>query len=116
LLAVGLGTNAVTLLAELLLLGLPAAATDVSWMPMLWTVASPHQRATAFGVLNMAGCLTGGVAALVAAVLMKSLGLGMVIASLGALYVVMCALLLFRGHVLLTRDIVAQQAEVVAPG
>jgi MFS family permease len=116
LLAVGLGAHASTLLFGLLLLGVPAAATDASWMPMLCNVTAPRRRATAFGLLNMASCLTGGIAALVAALLMKSLGLGIVITSLGALYVALCALLLFAGYVLLPRDSVAQQVKAVIPG
>lgn len=108
-LAIGLGTSGAMLIAGLLLLGVPTAATDASRMPMLCNVAHPRQRATAYGMLNMASCLTGGVAAFLAAVTMRSLGLSSVIASLGVLFVALCVLLLITGHVLLSRDMPAQR-------
>jgi MFS family permease len=114
--AVGLGTRASTLILGLLLIGVSLAATDASWMPMLCMVTVPRQRATGYGLLNMATCLSGGIVTLVVALSMKSLGLATLIVGVGVLFVPLCALLLFTGYVLLPRDIAAQEAKAVIPG
>src|SRR5581483_1401560 len=61
--AIGLGSHRGVLIPGLLLCGTVFAAADVSWMPMLTYVAKRYQRATAFGYLNMASCLAGGISA-----------------------------------------------------
>lgn len=102
--AVGFGNHTVVLIMGLLLFGLASAGADVSWMPMLAYVTSKYERATAFGYLNMAACLTGGLTAMVAALTMKKYGLGPLIASGGVMFFLLALVLVVVGQVLLQRD------------
>ena len=102
--AIGAGNQVAILTGGLILFGLVMASSDASWLAMLCNFTVPRQRATAYGLLNFAGTLAGGFAALSAALLMKRLGLGLMIASLGAMYVVIALLLLACGYRLLERD------------
>jgi len=108
LVAVGLGSHTTSLIAGLVLFGMVAAGTDVSWMPILTLVTSKYQRATAFGYLNMASCLAGGASALLAAMMMKKLGLGTVIASGGGLLFLLGLGLLAFPHTFLRRDFISE--------
>ncbi len=99
-LAIGLGNSGAALISGLLLLGIANAATDASWMPMLCNVTYPYQRATAYGILNMASCLAGGIAAFGTALIMGSVGLGSIIASLWVLFVALSGLILLTGFVM----------------
>ena len=59
----------------LALYGIGRGAFDANAMPVLCQIARPELRATGYGIYNMAGCITGGVMALVAGALKDSLGL-----------------------------------------
>jgi predicted MFS family arabinose efflux permease len=98
LMAIGGGSHGAVLIAGLLVFGLVMAGADASWLPMLCAFTQPQQRATAYGILNTAGTIAGAVAAMTTALVMKRLGLGFVIASLGALYVLAAGLLLLAGY------------------
>jgi MFS family permease len=111
LVAVGYGSHAIILILGLLLFGMVSAAADVSWMPMLTYVTSQYQRATAFGYLNMAGCLAGGLSAIVAALTMKKHGLGLMIASGGAMFFLLALVLVVAANVFLPRDFVPEGSD-----
>jgi MFS family permease len=102
--AIGIGNQVPILTGGLILFGLVMASSDASWLAMLCNFTVPRQRATAYGLLNFSGTLAGGFAAMSAALLMKRIGLGVMIASLGAMYVVIALLVLFCGYGVLERD------------
>jgi len=104
LLAMGIGTHIAVLTVGLFLFGVAMASSDASWLAMLCNVTAPRQRATAYGLLNFSGTLAGGFAAFATAVLMKRFGLGFLIASLGAMYVLISSLMLACGYWFLKRD------------
>jgi MFS family permease len=109
--AVGLGSHVVILIAGLVLFGMASAGADVSWMPMLSYVTRKYQRATAFGYLNMAACLAGGLTATLTALLMKRYGLGLLIASGGMMFLLLALILLVAAHAFLYRDIVPEDSD-----
>ncbi len=49
-------------LLGLVVYGLARASTDANMMPILCLVADPRYRATGYGILNMFGCIVGGLA------------------------------------------------------
>jgi predicted MFS family arabinose efflux permease len=104
LLAVGYGHQTIVLVAGLVLFGTALAAADVSWMPMLSCVTSSYERATAFGYLNMAATLSGGAAAMLAAVTMNRVGLGPLIGFGGGLFCLMAPILIVTGRKFLPAD------------
>jgi predicted MFS family arabinose efflux permease len=104
LIAIGGGRHGAVLIAGLVVFGLVMAGADASWLPMLCAFTQPHQRATAYGILNTAGTIAGALAAMITALVMKRLGLGFVIASLGALYILAAAALLLAGYRFLRSD------------
>ena len=104
LIAIGAGRHTIVLTAGLILFGLVMAAADASWLPMLCSVMSPQHRASGYGLLNFSGTLMGGIAALFTALLMRSLGLGTIIAALGVMYLAIAGLLLICGYWLLPND------------
>jgi predicted MFS family arabinose efflux permease len=108
LMAIGLGRHRGVLIAGLAVFGMVCAAYDVSFMPMLTYVTSKYQRATAYGYLNLASCLSGGAAAMVAALMMKTLGLSFVVASSGGLFLLVFLVLIVTARVTLPRDILMQ--------
>jgi MFS family permease len=108
LIAIGSGDAAPLLIAGLLVFGLAMAGTDASWLPMLCYVTRPRQRATAYGVLNTCSTVAGGCAAMATALVMKKVGLGAVIASLGTLFLLITILLIVVAYRLLPRDMVAE--------
>ena len=108
LIAVGFGNHTFILITGLLLFGLAAAGTDVSWMPMLTYVTSKYERATAFGYLNMASCLFGGLTAMIAALTMKTYGLGIMVAGGGMLFFLLALVLIVAARVFLQRDFVPE--------
>lgn len=113
LVAVGTGKHVSMLIGGLILAGLVMAATDSSWLPMLCAVSTQRHWATGYGLLNTAGTVAGGVAAMVTALMMKRFGLGTIIASLGALYVLMASALIIVGLVLLPHDAVSPETHTV---
>ena len=108
--AVGFGKHIVTLIVGLLAFGVASAGADVSWMPMLSYVTSKYRRATAFGYLNMASCLAGGLAAMVAALTMREYGLGLVIACGGGMFFLLAPVLIATAHAFLQRDCVPESS------
>lgn len=109
LLAVGGGGHPALLIAGLILFGIVMAGTDASWMPMLCYITQPRQRATAYGMLNTCATLAGGTAAMVTALIMKSVGLGTVILSLAGLFLLLALLVIIVGVVFLNRDAVGEE-------
>jgi hypothetical protein len=75
---------------------------------MLSYVTSKYQRATAYGYLNMAACLAGGIAAMVAALTMEKYGLGVLIASGGGLFFLLALVLVVAANAFLHRDLVSE--------
>jgi predicted MFS family arabinose efflux permease len=106
LLAVGGGRHPALLITGLIAFGVVMAGTDASWMPMLCYVTQPRQRATAYGILNTCATLAGGTAAMVTAIVMKSVGLGAVILSLAGLFFLLAVLVVVAGLFFLGRDAV----------
>ena len=104
--AMGLGGHTTVLIVGMLLYGMVAAASDVSFMPMLTYVTSKYQRATAFGLLNLSSCLAGGTSAILAALMMKTVGLPLVFACSGGLYVLAVLVLVVTARVTLRGDLV----------
>ncbi len=104
LLAVGLGSHPAVLITGLIAFGAVMAGTDASWMPMLCNITQPRQRATAYGILNTCATLAGGTAAMVTALIMKRVGLGIVISSLAALFLILGTLVIVAGVRYLKRD------------
>ncbi len=111
LLAIGVGHDIALLIAGLIIFGLVMAAGDASWLPMLCHVVLPHQRATTYGILNACGTLAGGLAAMATALVMKSVGLGLLIASLAAFFLLIAVVLLGIARWFLPRDLVVTGAD-----
>lgn len=105
--AIGWGNHTIVLIVGLLLFGMASAAADVSWMPMLTYVTTKYQRATAFGYLNMASCLAGGLCAMLAGLMMKTFGLGVLFACGGGLLFLLAVVLIVTAHVTLPRDMIS---------
>ena len=80
----------------LLCFGLGRGFWDANLMPVLCQVVSDRLRATAYGIFNSAGCIGGGVMALVAGMLKETLGLAAALEISGACIVVaaMCIAIL----------------------
>jgi MFS family permease len=110
--AVGFGNHTPTLIMGLVLFGMVSATMDVSMMPMLSYVTSQYQRATAFGYLNMAGCLAGGLSSMVAALMMKKYGLGLLIACGGGMFFLLALVLVVAAQAFLRRDFVLERKSV----
>jgi len=109
--AVGLGSHVALLIGGLVLLGMVAAGMDVSWMPMLSYVTTKYQRATGFGLLNMAACLTGGLTAMIAALTMRKYGLGLLMALGGILFLLLALVLSAAADAFLQRDSLPEDSD-----
>ncbi len=92
---VGTTSSVGLLVAALVLFGLGRGFYDCNVMPVLSQIARPDLRATGYGIFNLAGCLCGGLAALLAGVLRESVGLGLAFQLVGGL-LVLATLLLTR--------------------
>jgi MFS family permease len=73
---VGFTVSTVALIAGLILFGVGRGFYDCNTMPVLSQIARSELRSTGYGVLNMAGTLTGGVIAAVAGAMKTRIGLG----------------------------------------
>lgn len=104
LIAIGSAHHTAILIAGLICFGLVMISSDSTWLAMLCNVVAKNEWATGYGLLNFSGTMSGGLAAFFAALLMHRLGFGAIMASLGALYVLIAVLLMFCGYVLLNRD------------
>ncbi len=63
------------LIAALIAFGLGRGLFDCNTMPLLLNVTGPDRSATGYGVLNLAGCLAGGIGAAAAGWMKESIGL-----------------------------------------
>lgn len=104
LIAIGTTKHLPILIVGLICFALAMLSSDSSWLAMLCDVTVSRQRATGYGLFNFSGTLIGGLATAIAAMTMHRFGLGSIIASLGALYIVIAALLSIIGYVFLKRD------------
>src|SRR5215475_10076088 len=73
---VGFTASSALLIAGLTLFGLGRGFYDCNTMPVLAQIARSDLRATGYGILNMAGTMTGGVIAAVAGAMKHRIGLG----------------------------------------
>jgi predicted MFS family arabinose efflux permease len=83
------------LIAALVAFGLGRGIVDCNTMPIVREMVPAHLSATAYGILNMSGCLAGGVGAAVAGSLKQHLGLGAAF-QLAALVLLLGAFMLRR--------------------
>ncbi|GIU78642.1 MAG: MFS transporter [Bryobacteraceae bacterium] len=83
------------LVVALIAFGLGRGLYDCNVMPVLCDVIDPHLRATAYGILNLLGCVAGGVMAAAAGYLKSSVGLDAALQISGVL-LLGCAILLMR--------------------
>lgn len=91
---VGFTGSPAVLIASLSVFGVGRGIFDSNAMPVLCQIARPELRSTGYGLLNMAGTLTGGVVAMVGGALKSTLGLGGMIQIAGFLLLIGCLLLL----------------------
>ncbi len=92
---VGLTASQALLVLALATYGLGRGFYDANSMPVVSQIAAPELRASAYGILNMAACVVGGVAAAFAGWLKTFLGLSVAF-ELSGLALVAGAFLLFR--------------------
>ncbi|HEU0184458.1 MAG TPA: MFS transporter, partial [Blastocatellia bacterium] len=92
---VGFTSSTAPLIAGLIVFGLGRGFYDCNTMPVLSQIARSDLRATGYGILNMAGTLTGGVIAAVAGALKTRIGLGGVF-QIAALLLLISAVTLSR--------------------
>jgi MFS family permease/N-acetylneuraminic acid mutarotase len=90
---VGLTASPWLLVAGLVLFGLGRGAYDCNVMPVLSQIARPDLRATGYGLFNLAGCLAGGLVALLAGAMKDAVGLGRVFQLTGMLLLLVVFLL-----------------------
>jgi predicted MFS family arabinose efflux permease len=74
----GFTSSEIVVVAMLVLFGLGKGLYDANTMPVLAQVARSDLRATGYGIMNCAGCLAGGFAAVAAGLVKDALGLGFV--------------------------------------
>jgi MFS family permease len=73
---VGFTVSTTMLIAGLILFGIGRGFYDCNTMPVLSQISRSDLRSTGYGILNMAGTLTGGVIAAVAGAMKNLIGLG----------------------------------------
>jgi MFS family permease len=95
-------SHAILLLA-LILFGVGRGFYDCNTMPVLCQVARDDLRSTGYGIFNFAGCLAGGIAAVMAGALKNSLGLSAAFQIAGAI-LCLSGLLLLRIRVAPARE------------
>lgn len=74
--AMGLTASLPLVIAATIAFGFGRGAFDCTGMPVLRQIAAEDLAATGYGVLNMVGCVSGGVATLMAGRLKQQIGLG----------------------------------------
>ncbi|HET8548851.1 MAG TPA: MFS transporter, partial [Bryobacteraceae bacterium] len=72
---IGFTTSFPLLVLALITYGLGRGFYDANTMPVLSQIAAPRLRGTGYGIFNLAGCITGGVAAAGAGWLKEIVGL-----------------------------------------
>src|SRR5260370_37578058 len=95
LLVLGYTNSHAVLLAALVLCGVGRGFYDCNTMPVLCQVARDDLRSTGYGIFNFAGCLVGGIAAVLAGAVKNSLGLSAAFQIAGAI-LCLSGLLLLR--------------------
>jgi len=68
--------------------GICKGAYDCNVMPTLCEIVPVNLRSTAFSLINLTGCISGGTIAIVAGALKKAIGLGVVFASLAVVILI----------------------------
>lgn len=91
----GIAAQPWILYAALVLYGAGRGIYDCNVMPVLCGVVAPGERSTAYGLLNFAGTIGGGLIAFAGGALKSTLGLGAVLAATG-LALLLFSLLLIR--------------------
>jgi MFS family permease len=92
---VGFTASTAALIGGLIVFGLGRGFYDCNTMPVLSQIARSDLRSTGYGILNMAGTMTGGVVAAAAGALKNIIGLGGVF-QIAALLLLVSALALSR--------------------
>jgi len=92
---VGFTASTALLIAGLILFGLGRGFYDCNTMPVLSQIARSDLRSTGYGILNMAGTMTGGFIAAVAGAMKNRIGLGGVF-QIAALLLLVSAVTLIR--------------------
>jgi MFS family permease len=92
---VGFTVSTALLIAGLILFGVGRGFYDCNTMPVLSQISRSDLRSTGYGILNMAGTLTGGVIAAVAGAMKNLIGLGGVF-QIAAVLLLISALTLSR--------------------
>lgn len=82
-------------IAGLVVFGIARGCYDANLMPLVCQVVPAELRATAYGVLNMGGCVFGGVMALLAGAFKDLIGIGGAL-QVSAVGVLLAAILLLR--------------------
>lgn len=95
------------LIAALIAFGAGRGLVDCNTMPVVRDLTPAHLSATAYGVLNAAGCLAGGVVAGAAGLLKQNLGLGAAFQ--------LAALVLLAGALALTQSLRTLGSPAVEP-
>jgi sugar phosphate permease len=91
----GTTSSVPVLIVALIAFGLGRGLYDCNVMPVLCDFVDPRLRATAYGVLNLLGCVAGGTMAAAAGALKATLGLGTALQISGVL-LLLCAWILTR--------------------
>jgi len=91
----GSTSSMTVLVVALIAFGLGRGLYDCNVMPVLCDMVDLDLRATAYGILNLLGCIAGGVMAAAAGYLKSSIGLGAALQLSGVL-LLGCAILLMR--------------------
>lgn len=73
----GAAGSMAVLIAALIAFGLGRGLFDCNTMPLLRSVTGAERSATGYGILNLAGCLAGGIGAAIAGWMQESMGLAM---------------------------------------
>ena len=90
---VGRADSLSVLIPALIAFGIGRGLYDCNVMPVLCEFVDPQRRATAYGILNLLGCIAGGAMAAAAGALKSSLGLDGALQVSGVLLVICAALL-----------------------
>ena len=90
----GLASTPVVLYLALVAFGLGRGIYDSNIMPVLCRLVGDGKRATAYGILNFAGVMTGGLAAYAAGAVKSTIGLAGAMQIAGALVLISAAVIL----------------------
>ena len=88
-------SSALFLVASLFVFGIGRGMYDCNGMPVLCQIAEPRLRATGYGIFNCAGCIAGGMIAVIAGWMKSHFGLGVAFQFAAVLWLI-SALMLAR--------------------